>query len=97
MKESSLLPERLKWLRILRPHHFSQDAEVEVTLSDGTVLSEKVWNSNDAADPAVIRQKFLSAVQKTLGDEGADKAADLLLAADSLSGVSPIAQLISVA
>ena len=72
-------------------------AEVEVTLSDGTVLSEKVWNSNDAADPAVIRQKFLSAVQKTLGDEGADKAADLLLAADSLSGVSPIAQLISVA
>ena len=72
-------------------------AEVEVTLSDGTVLSEKVWNSNDAADPAVIRQKFVSAVQKTLGDEGAEKAADLLLAADSLSGVSPIAQLISVA
>ena len=50
-----------------------------------------------AADPAVIRQKFVSAVQKTLGDEGAEKAADLLLAADSLSGVSPIAQLISVA
>lgn len=72
-------------------------AEVEVTLSDGTVLSDKVWNSNDAADPAVIRQKFVSAVQKTLGDEGAEKAADLLLAADSLSGVSPIAQLISVA